>query len=181
MDKKIILRQAYWSGAPTYRQFRGYLRNFQRHKKSVATAFRHLPMKFILTEYTEHRFIKDWPQIRKEFKNSEPLDQKPLAVYDAIWGLWCVGDSQYPVSSEVARISKKRKDILRLVIDMPGESIYDIAKKQCRDYSSVYKDVKYLIDKGLLDATVTKSSGRTIKKLTAPHSINTLLARKANQ
>ena len=178
MDKIEILRQAYWSGAPTYRQFRGYLRDVEKHKKSVATAFRHLPMKFILEECEKDRFIRDWPKIRSEFSVDQPLDLKPLETYDAIWGLWCVGDCQYPVSSTVARLSKRRKQIMRLTINEPGISIYNLAKKQSRDYSSVYKDVKYLIDQRLLDATAAKSRGRTIKKIVAPDSINTRLVRK---
>ncbi|MYI88693.1 MAG: hypothetical protein F4082_00025 [Gammaproteobacteria bacterium] len=177
MDKLEILRQAFWSGAPTYRQFRGYLRDVETHKKIVATSFRHLPMNFILEEYGKDRFIRDWPKIRSEFNFDQPLDQKPLETYDAIWGLWCVGDSQYPVSSAVARLSKRRKHIMRLVINEPGISIYSLAKRQNRNYSSVYKDVKYLIDLNLLDTTVAKSRGRIIKKIVAPDSINTRLVR----
>ena len=177
MNKIEILRQAFWSGAPTYRQFRGYLRDVERHKKSVATSFRHLPMKFILEEYGKDRFIRDWPKIRSEFSFDQPLDQKPLETYDAIWGLWCVGDCQYPVSSTVARLSKRRKQIMRLTINEPGISIYSLAKRQSRNYSSVYKDVKYLIDRNLLDATAAKSHGRTIKKIVAPDSTNTRLVR----
>lgn len=177
MDKIEILRQAFWSGSPTYRQFRGYLRDVEKHKKSVATAFRHLPMKFILEEYGKDRFIRDWPKIRSEFSFDQPLDLKPLETYDAIWGLWCVGDCQYPVSSTVARLSKRRKQIMRLTINEPGISIYSLAKEQSRDYSSVYKDVKYLIDRKLLDATAAKSRGRTIMKMTAPDSVNTRLVR----
>ncbi len=175
MDKIEILRQAYWSGAPTYRQFRGYLRDVEKHKKVVAIAFRHLPMQFMLEEYGKDRFIRDWPKIRSEFSFDQPLDQKPLETYDAIWGLWCVGDCQYPVSSTIARLSKRRKQIMRLVINEPGISIYSLAKKQSRNYSSVYKDVKYLIDRRLLEATAAKSRGRTIMKIVAPDSINTRL------
>ncbi len=143
----------------------------------MATAFRHLPMKFILEEYGKGRFIHDWPTIRNEFSLDQPLDHRPLETYDAIWGIWCVGDSQYPVSSKVARLSKRRKQIMRLIINEPDISIYSLAKKQSRDYSSVHKDVKYLIAQGLLDSEVTKSNGRTIKKIFAPDSINTRLAR----
>ncbi len=177
MDKVEFLRQAFWSGAPTYRQFRGYLRDAEKHKKIVATAFRHLPMKFILEEHGKERFIRDWPKIRSEFSFDQPLDQKPLETYDAIWGLWCVGDCQYPVSSTVARLSKRRKQIMRLAINEPGISIYSLAKQQSRNYSSVYRDVKYLIDRRLLDATMAKSCGRTIKKIVAPDSINSRLVR----
>lgn len=139
----------------------------------MATAFRHLPFRFILNEYGKDRFIKDWPTIRKEFRSDEPLDQKPLAIFDAIWGIWTIGDSQYPVSSYVAGLSKKRRAILRLIVKHPGISVYRLSLKQGREYSSVHKDVNRLIQQELLDAVVIRTpTGRTQKKLSAPHSIN---------
>ncbi len=175
-DKREILKQAFWSGVPTYRQFRGYLRDPIKHKKSVATAFRHLPLNFIINEYGQARFIKDWPEIRKDFHDDAPLDQKPLNAFDVIWGLLAVGDSQYPVSSTISNISKKRRDILRQAIEVPGISVYELAKKQKRDYSSVYRDVRYLINKTLIKAIKGFKNGRAQKKICVPDSMNTQLA-----
>ena len=88
-----------------------------------------------------------------------------------------VGDSQYPVTDKTARLSKCRKDLLKVIAESPGVSIYQLAKQTQRQYSRVHKDVALLVKEGILEVVKNKSEGRQISNVSAVESTNTKLAK----
>lgn len=139
-------------------------------------SFLHLPMDWLLGEIGDERFIVIWPEVRNGFDSNSPLEDITLGAWDAIWGVKAAGDSQYPVSPEVASLPRMRREVLRTIVCNPGISIYDLAKRLKRDYSRVLKDVRLLTEMGEVEARPDPRSSRKAKQLIPIRSINTALA-----
>lgn len=182
MDKGMILRAAFWSGRMTYRKWRGIIRKGpEEHMRVFVQSFLHLPMDFLREEIGDEKFITIWPEVRKGFDKNIPLEASYLDAWDAIWGVIAAGDSQYPVSAEVARLSRMRRKVLRTVVCNPGINIYDLAKELRRDYSRVLKDVRLLTEMGEIEIRPDPQSSRKAKRLIPAHSINADLAGLTHQ
>lgn len=139
-------------------------------------SFLHLPMDWLLEEIGEERFIVIWPEARKGFDSNSPLEDITLGAWDAIWGVKAAGDSQYPVSPEVASLPRIRREVLKTIVCNPGISIYDLAKRLKRDYSRVLKDVRLLAEMGEVEVRPDPRSSRKAKRLIPVRSINIVLA-----
>jgi hypothetical protein len=117
MDKAMILRVAFWSGRMTYRKWRGIIhKGPEEHMWVFVQSFLHLPMDWLREEIGDEKFITIWPEVRKGFGKNTPLEASYLDAWDAIWGVIAAGDSQYPVSTEVARLSRMRRKVLKTVV-----------------------------------------------------------------
>lgn len=176
-EKQRILRQAFWSGETSYRRWRGIMRRGpEGHRKAFWQSFLYLPVRWLLQEIGEERFIEVWPEIRNEFNIDSPEERTAVDAWDAIWGMIATGDSQYPVDPDVATISRMRREILQLVVCNPGISAYAVAKKTERNYSRVYKDIQLLIEKGMVESRPKAGSTRREMLLIPKRSLNAGLA-----
>ena len=133
-------------------------------------------MDWLLKEIGEERFISIWPEVRNGFDKDSPLEVTMLDAWDAIWGVKAAGDSQYPVSPEVASLPRMRREVLRTIVSNPGISVYDLAKRLKRDYSRVLKDVRLLAETGEVEIRPDPQSSRKAKRLIPVRSINIALA-----
>lgn len=177
MDKTMIIRAAFWSGRMTYRRWREIIRKGpEEHMRIFVQSFLHLPMDFLREEIGDEKFITIWPEVRKGFDKNIPLEASCLDAWDAIWGVIAAGDSQYPISAEVASIPRMRRAVLKTVVRNPGISIYDLAKRLRRDYSRVLNDVRLLTEMGEIEIRPDPQSSRKAKQLIPARSINTALA-----
>jgi len=180
IDRMIILRSAFWSGRLTYRKWRGIIRKGpEGHLRVFVQSFLHLPMDWLLGEIGDENFISIWPEVRKGLDENSPLEASAVDAWDAIWVVMVAGDSQYPVSHEVASLPRMRREVLRTVIRNPGISTYDLAKRLRRDYSRVFKDVRLLAEMGEIEIRPDPQSNRKAKRLIPVRSINAALARVA--
>jgi len=174
----MILRFAFRSGRLTYRRWRGIVRRGPHaHKRVFVLSFLHLPMAWLLEEIGEDRFISIWPEVRKGFSMDLPLEKTAIEAWDALWGVMAVGNSQYPVSSEIARLPRKRREVLKTIVCNPGISVYELAKRLRRDYSRVFKDVQQMTAIGEVENCPDPYSSRKARRLLPLNSINTRLAR----
>lgn len=174
---RSALRTAFWSGGISVKKWRRAIRaRSLSHKALVKTSFMHMPSVLLVREIGRKEFIKRWPELRKLFNPRNNSERKRLLLFDSIWGLLTAGDSQYPVSEQIARLSKGRRQILREIVNHPGITIYALSEKVNRQYSRVFKEVKMLAALNLVDIKEDRHQGRKISKLTSPHSINTELA-----
>lgn len=182
MDKGRILRAAFWSGRMTYRKWRGIIgKGPKEHMRVFVQSFLHLPMDWLREEIGDEKFITIWPEVRKGFAKNTPLEASYLDAWDAIWGVIAAGDSQYPVSAEVARLSRMRRKVLRTVICNPGINIYDLPKELRRDYSRVLNDVRLLTEMGEIEIRPDPQSSRKAKRLIPARSINAALVGLTHQ
>ena len=174
--RAMIIRSAFWSGHLTYRKWRGIVRRGpQAHMRIFVQSFLHLPMDWLLGELGDEKFISLWPEVRKEFSTDSPFETAMRDAWDAIWGVMTAGDSQYPVSSEIARLPRMRREVLKKVVCNPGISVYDLAKRLSRDYSRVLKDVRLLTEMNEIESRPNPRSSRKARHLLPVHSINTSL------
>ena len=177
IDRGMILRSAFWSGRLTYRKWRGIVRKGpDEHMRIFVQSFLHLPMDWLLKEIGEERFISIWPDVRKEFDKDSPLEAITFDAWDAIWGVKAAGDSQYPISPEVASLPRMRRDVLKTIVRNPGISIYDLSKRLQRGYSRVLKDVRLLTEMNEVEVRPDPQSSRKAKMLIPVRSINAALA-----
>ncbi len=177
MNTEKILRSAFWSGRLSYRKWRGMVRRGpQAHKRVFVQAFLHLPMRWLLEEVGERRFISIWPGVREEFSLDSPFEKTMVEAWDALWGVMAAGDAQYPVSQGVASLSAKRREILKIIVSNPGVSVYGLAKRLRRDYSRVLKDVRLLEAMGEVERRPDPASSRGVKRLVPLRSINARLS-----
>ena len=146
------------------------------HRKAFRQSFLYLPVRWLLQEIGEERFVEVWPEIRNEFNIDSPEERTALDAWDAIWGMIATGDSQYPVDPDVAMISRKRREILQLVVCNPVINAYSVAKKTERNYSRVYKDIQLLIEKGMVESRPITGSTRREILLIPKRSLNARLA-----
>jgi hypothetical protein len=176
-DNAMVLRSAFWSGDISYRKWRGIIRKGpEKHMRIYLQSFLHLPIDWLRKEIGDDRFISIWPDVRKGYSFDSPYEMTALDAWDVIWGVLAAGDSQYPVSSEVARLPKMRREILKTIVCNPGVSIYDVAKKTNRDYSRVFKDVHQLAEMGEIEIRLDPNSRRKAKQLLPAKSINAKLS-----
>ena len=176
INRTMILRSAFWSGHLTYRKWRGIVRKGPgEHSWVFIQSFLHLPMDWLLREIGDEKFISIWPEVRKGFTANSPFERTVLDAWDALWGVMAAGDSQYPVSLEVARLPGRRREVLKIVVCNPGISIYDLARRTHRDYSRVLKDVRLLAEMGEVESRTDPRSGRKAKQLLPVRSINSRL------
>ncbi len=177
IDRATIIRSAFWSGRLTYRKWRGIVRKGpEEHLRVFVQSFLHLPMDWLLKEIGDEKFISIWPEVRKGFDKDSPLEASTLDAWDAIWGVKAVGDSQYPLSPEVASLPRMRREVLKTIVCNPGISIYDLAKRLKRDYSRVLKDVRLLAEMDEIEMSASTLSSRKAKRLIPVRSINAALA-----
>ena len=182
MDKGMILRAAFWSGRMTYKKWRGIIgKGPEEHMRVFVQSFLHLPMDWLREELGDEKFITIWPEVRKGFDKNKPLEAASLDAWDAIWGVIAAGDSQYPVSAEVARLPRMRRAVLKTVVCNPGISVYGLAKRLRRDYSRVLKDVRLLTEMGEIEIRPDPQSSRKAKRLIPARSINAALAGLTHQ
>jgi hypothetical protein len=133
-------------------------------------------MGWLLTELGDEKFISVWPQVRDEFSRDSPFETMMLDAWDALWGVKVAGDSQYPVSSELAKLPRMRREVLKAVVGNPGISVYALARDLRRDYSRVFKDVRLLIEMKEIQVRPDARSKRKIKQLLPARSVNAALA-----
>lgn len=177
IGRATILRSAFWSGRLTYRKWRGIVRKGpDEHMRVFVQSFLHLPMDWLLEEIGDERFVSIWPEVRRGFSMDSPFETTALDAWDAIWGVMAAGDSQYPVSPEVASLPRMRREVLKTVVRNPGISIYGLTKRLKRDYSSVLRDVRLLTDMGEIEVRPDPDSSRKAKRLIPVRSINAVLA-----
>lgn len=177
ISREMILRSAFWSGRLTYRKWRRIIRKGPgKHMRVFVQSFLHLPIYWLLGEIGEAKFISIWPEVRKHFREDLPFETAMRDAWDAIWGVKATGDSQYPVSTEIASLPGKRREVLKTVTSNPGISIYNLAKRRRRDYSRVFKDIQYLAEIGEIEVRPNPDSRRRAKLLVPVHSINGRLA-----
>jgi len=175
--KEKVLRKAFWSGTMAYRKWRRIIRGeVEAHNGVFCQSFRHLPMRFLLQEVGKDHFVRIWPELHNSLSEDSPEDKRARDAWDALWGMMTVGDSQYPVSSAVSNLSKKRREVMRLIVGNPGTSAYGIAKITGRDYSRVHKDISMLMDMGIVNAIEGKDLIRKRRQLIPVHSVNAVLA-----
>ncbi len=175
-SKAMILRSAFWSGPITYRKWRGFVRREpQAHMRVFVQSFLHLPMDWLMKEIGEDKFISIWPEVRNEFGADSPFEMMMRDAWDAIWGVMVAGDSQYPVSPEVAQFPRMRREVLKTVVTNPGISIYNTAKRLNRNYSRVLKDVHYLAGINEIESKNDPDSSRNAKRLVPVRSVNARL------
>jgi hypothetical protein len=173
----MVLRSAFWSGRLTYRKWRGIIRRGPRtHMRVFVQSFLHLPMGWLLGELGEEKFLSLWPEVRKELRADLSYESAVRNAWDAIWGVVAAGDSQYPVSPEVAGLSRMRREVLKAVVRNPGISVYGLAKMLSRDYSRVLKDVRLLAEMDEIQSRPDPRSNRRAKQLLPVRSINAGLA-----
>jgi len=177
MTDRMILRSAFWSGDLTYRKWRGIVRKGpQGHARVFIQSFLHLPMDWLLEEIGDERFISIWPDVRTGFATDSPFEKTVMDAWDALWGVIAAGDSQYPVSSEIARLPRMQREVLKTIVCNPEISIYDLAKKTRRDYSSVLRDVCLLTEMDEINSRLNPRSNRKAKQLLPMRSINAALS-----
>jgi hypothetical protein len=180
IENERILRQAFWSGKMSYRKWRGILRSDALgHKNILLQSFRYLSMSWLLQEIGEDRFVKIWPSLRSGFNIVSPEEKTARDAWDAVWGMIAAGDSQYPIDPAVAGLSRLRREVLRLVINNPGVTAYSIAKETVRSYSRVHKDIRMLIENGMVAPRPMPGSVRKERCLMPKNSINASLAEAA--
>lgn len=177
-DIQAIIDTAFWSGSISLKKWRQAVVNDRslRHKTIIKTSFDFIPSTFIVREIGEQNFIKRWPAIRQFYNPADRHDKNRLLLFDSTWGILAVGDSQYPVSENVANLSKGRRALLGEVARWPGISIYDLSKRMERDYSRVFKDVGMLVEQGLVETKTSIAGGRKTSNLYSPESVNTKLS-----
>ncbi len=177
INRATILRSAFWSGRLTYRKWRGIVRKGpEEHSRVFVQSFLHLPIDWLIEEIGDEKFISIWPEVRKGFNKDSPLEASTLDAWDTIWGVKMAGDSQYPVSPEVASLPRMRREVLRAIVCNPGISIYNLAKRLKRDYSRVLKDVRLLTEMNEVEVRPDPRSNRKAKRLIPVRSINAGLA-----
>lgn len=164
-----------------YRRWRGIMRRGpDGHRKTFRQSFLYLPMRWLLHEIGEDRFVKIWPDIRIEFSADSLEEKTAMDAWDAVWGMAAAGDSQYPVLRDVAALSGKRREILRLIVCNPGISAYAVAKKTKRNYSRVYKDIQKIIAEGMAESRPMPGSARRELQIIPKRSGNAELIRAGN-
>lgn len=142
-----VINESFWSGKLSVKQWRAAIKDpSMNHKAILVTSFTHMPSSVLLGEIGEKSFIKKWPEIRRFF----PPENKRVILFDGIWGILTTGDSQYPVSLKISNLSKGRRELLAEVVNDPGISIYSLQKHVKRPYTRVYKDIKLLVEQGLV-------------------------------
>jgi len=152
LDREI--RKTYWSGPPPLERFLAWWRNPRRHAAMLRAALTYMdPMALLRFAMGSEWLVRHWPDLREGFSESDPLETQARDVWDALWGAYAVGDSQYPahLMRTVAHLGKARRRLLREIVVEPGLSVYALAKRLRRDYSRVYKDVRLLETLGLVE------------------------------
>ena len=173
INRTMVLRSAFWSGRLTYRKWRGIIRKgVGEHMRVFVQSFLHLPMDWLLDEIGDKQFISVWPEIRREFSADSPFENTVRDAWDVRWGVLAVGDSQYPVLSDVARLPRRRREVLKTIVRNPGISIYALAKSTGRDYSRVLKDVSLLVEMNEIVSRSDPRSNRKAKRLLPVRSKN---------
>jgi len=181
-ERGMTTRCAFWSGNLKARDVCSIFAHPEKHIKMAKALLAAMPVSAILQGMGEKGFIAKWPNIRTLiFDANEREDSRRLCLLDAAWSVLVVGDSQYPVTDKTARLSKCRKDLLKVIAESPGVSIYQLAKQTQRQYSRVHKDVALLVKEGILEAVKNRSEGRQISNVSAVESTNTKLAKAIAQ
>lgn len=181
-EREMTTRCAFWSGNLKYRDVCSIFAHPEKHINMAKVLLTAMPVSAILQGMGEKGFVAKWPNIRTLiFDAKERGDALRLRLLDAAWSVLVVGDSQYPVTDKTARLSKCRKDLLKVIAESPGISVYQLAKQTQRQYSRVHKDVALLVKEGILEVVKNKSEGRQVSNVSAVESINTKLAKAIAQ
>jgi hypothetical protein len=179
-DIQKTLKMAFWDRniAPaTWRQAisRGEIESC---RNVISASFKHLPVRWLMRQMGEEMFIKRWPVLRTVLADRhDPIAIQRLEAWDALWGMLAVGDSQYPVRAEIANMGRKKRGLLKDIVHNGTSSTYELAKSSGRDYGRVYKDVRSLIDAGLVSMKRERTAeNRAINVLQPRFSVNGELA-----
>lgn len=139
----------------------------------IVSSFKFLPIRWVVQQIGEEIFIKRWPILRRTLEQEkDPLVMQRIEAWDAVWGILSVGDSQYPIRPEVASLGRKKRDLLRAIVQNGACSAYGLSKSSGRDYSRVYKDVQELAEAGLVCVRKERAKGRTVNILKPAFSVN---------
>lgn len=178
-ELQTIINERFWSGNLSAEKWRRAVKKpVMSHKSLIKTSFERIPSSVLVDEMGENIFINRWPEIRSLFSPANQQDKKRVLLFDGIWGILTTGDSQYPVSSKIAQLSKARRALLAEIVKNPGMPIYKLQKQVARPYSRVFKDVMTLVELSLVNIEKEVSNGRQVSRLFSTESINTKLYKK---
>src|ERR1039457_259704 len=178
IDKDIqkTLKMAFWDRTIPHSEWRKAISQGdpKTHCNVIVSSFKYLPMRWLVDHIGEEKFVKRWPLLRGSLEDSrDPLSMQRLEAWDAIWGILSVGDSQYPIRKEIVSLGRKKLDLLKTIVTHGVCSTYDLSKISGRNYSRVYKDVRYLVEGKLVSLTQEKTAeNRTVNILRSTLSVN---------
>lgn len=144
----------------------------------IVPSFKFLPLRWLVHQIGVDVFVKRWPVLRDALNDcNDPLLMQRRSAWDALWGLLSVGDSQHSVRMDIAVLGRKRRELLRIIVNHPAVSTYDLAKITGRDYSRVHKDVRQLVATGLVSLCPARTAeNRAVNILQPVFSVNRELA-----
>jgi len=179
IDPQKVLKMAFWDRMISYPTWKRIICGREPdYSDVILRSFTYLPMRWLVEVMEEDKFLLRWPLLREPILASgEPLALRRVPAWDALWGIICVGDSQFPVSQEVSSLPRKKRQLLKIIVLEGICSLHDAAMISGRNYDVVRRDVNYLAQKGLVSVSCHRSgSNGAMTTVVAPASINAELA-----
>lgn len=184
-DIQKMLKMAFWDRTIAPAAWRQAIRRGEIEvcRNVISASFKHLPVRWFVRQMGEDVFIKRWPVLRTVLADRhDPIAIQRLEAWDTLWGILAVGDSQYPVRAEIANMGRKKRGLLKAIVHNGISSTYELAKSSGRDYGRVHKDVRSLVDAGLISLRREKTAeNRAINILEPRFSVNGQLAAMMRQ
>ena len=158
-------RMAYWDqGNITYFQWIALIA--KEDQRAIQQSVNYMRAADFIELIGKKTFAKYWPEWRKFPSSFNPIK---VAILNAAWSLFVVGDVSFPVNGQVSKFHPKKMITLRAVIHSDGtDSIYQIAQKIGRNYRRVYDDIQDFVQDGIVQLQEERRAGRITKVAKIP-------------
>ena len=115
----------------------------------------------------DQQFIEAWPSLRGVVDIEKTPSRQGKVILDSLWSLKVTG---FAFSQHAFNIKKPISTQLKAtyvdICKRPNKNIYQVARDMNRPYSRVYADVMRLKEMGLVQSSLSLSSGRRATLLT---------------
>ena len=156
-----VMPYAYWLAAITDT-------HHHEHKKVLEQSIAMISSANFVKLMGEREFGRIWKIIRGDVSLERTAVRQGKIILDGLWSIIMTGFAFSNININIDKpISTGLKTTYLDICKQSTKNIYQVAKDIHRPYNRVHEDVKKLAAMGLIRATTSKQTGRTVMLLSA--------------
>ncbi len=155
-----VSRKAYWDRDVSLEKWKEKVS--QSHRSYLPDAVVGMDVTEFMRFYGVQPFIQDWPALRAHLP---ALVVGKAGLYDLAWSRLVCGGWNLKPCSDFNAMPKRKRQFLISVAQMPGRSIYQVAKSLDMQYRRAHDHARQLMQEGKLRGKTVLEGGHTKTKL----------------
>jgi hypothetical protein len=157
---EIVSKKTYWDRDVPLEKWRDRIST--GHRSYLPDAVTGMDVSEFIHFYGAKRFVRDWPLLRSLLPEMAAMK---TGVYDMAWSRLAGGGWNLRPTPDFNALRERRRQFMVAVANMPGRSIYEVAKALGMQYRRAHEHAVNLIQAGKIRGKAVIEGGHRKTKL----------------